>query len=199
MSMLDGVSQCWWLSEDCVVNWDAWAAVGTVAAVFAAVLAPSIQRALVRRKANALFALAFRGDIINVRIRLESIRDAYPMRDRDGAAWAVETLLAQNDAHREDFLERAKWLDILTSREVDLTRWPAVDLDLAAKVVLAMEAVRHFQSGAIVLAHPGEDRNWENMLDTIARVLDQALVDVIVADDATVDAMKSLPRKTRVE
>lgn len=40
MSMLDGVSQCWWLSETCAVNWDAWSAVGTVfAAVVALVLA----------------------------------------------------------------------------------------------------------------------------------------------------------------
>lgn len=31
MSMLDGVSQCWWLSRDCVVWWDAWAvAVGLI-------------------------------------------------------------------------------------------------------------------------------------------------------------------------
>jgi hypothetical protein len=33
MSMLEGVSECWMLSRTCVVNWDAWAAVGTVSAV----------------------------------------------------------------------------------------------------------------------------------------------------------------------
>ncbi|RZA28801.1 MAG: hypothetical protein EOP02_06365 [Proteobacteria bacterium] len=29
MGMLDGVSQCWWLSKACEVNWDAWAAIAT--------------------------------------------------------------------------------------------------------------------------------------------------------------------------
>ncbi|PPU41205.1 hypothetical protein [Xanthomonas arboricola] len=38
MGMLDGVSQCWWLSKNCVVNWDAWAAIGTLAAVAVALL-----------------------------------------------------------------------------------------------------------------------------------------------------------------
>jgi len=33
MSMLDGVSQCWWLSKTCVVNWNAWSAAGAIAAV----------------------------------------------------------------------------------------------------------------------------------------------------------------------
>lgn len=38
--MIDGVSQCWWLSDTCVVNWDAWSAIGTgFAAVVALVIA----------------------------------------------------------------------------------------------------------------------------------------------------------------
>ncbi|MBB3822273.1 hypothetical protein FHT03_001044 [Xanthomonas arboricola] len=32
MGFLDGVSECWWLSSNCVINWDAWSAIGTVAA-----------------------------------------------------------------------------------------------------------------------------------------------------------------------
>ncbi|MCW0370899.1 hypothetical protein [Xanthomonas sacchari] len=37
MSLFDGASECWWLSKSCVVNWDAWSAVGTLLAVFVAV------------------------------------------------------------------------------------------------------------------------------------------------------------------
>ncbi|MCC4613619.1 hypothetical protein LL963_16230 [Xanthomonas campestris pv. esculenti] len=37
MGMRDGVSQCWWLSKNCVVNWDAWSAVGTLLAVCVAI------------------------------------------------------------------------------------------------------------------------------------------------------------------
>ncbi|MGV6491331.1 hypothetical protein ACTUVK_000494 [Stenotrophomonas rhizophila] len=32
MSMLDGVSQCWWLSRSCAVDWNAWASIATAAA-----------------------------------------------------------------------------------------------------------------------------------------------------------------------
>lgn len=36
MSMLDGISQCWVLSENCVIWWDAWAAIGTIGATVVA-------------------------------------------------------------------------------------------------------------------------------------------------------------------
>lgn len=193
--MRRGVSECWWLGTTCAVNWDAWSAVGTVSAVFVAVLAPSIQRAFSRRKANGLFALAYRADVINAQLRLENIRRDYPMRERDGARWAVETLLANEGPHRDGFLERAKWLDVLSRREVDLTKWPAVDLGLAAKVVVGIESVRHFQVGAVVLADPADDRDWGRMLDSVAEVLDQAIVDIEVAEVALRQAVNKLPRK----
>lgn len=189
--------RCWPLGEKCEVNWDAWAAAGTVLAVFVAVFAPSIQRAFVRKKANALFALAFRGDLLNVKIRLTSLRDAYPMEDRDGVAWAVERLLSEEESNRQDFLARAQAMSVLTDREVDLTRWPAVDVGLAAKVALAIESVRHFQVGAAILSSPGEVRDWDSILKTMAEVLDRAIGDVEAADEATVKAMRPLRKEQR--
>lgn len=38
MSMLDGVSQCWWLSSACRVDWAAWAAIAAGFAALAALL-----------------------------------------------------------------------------------------------------------------------------------------------------------------
>jgi len=189
--------RCWPLGEKCEVNWEAWAALGTVLAVFAAVLAPSIQRAFVRKKANAVFALAFRGDLLNVLIRLNSLREAYPMGDRDGAALAVEQLLSEEASNREDFLSRAKYMNLLTDREVDLTRWPAVDVGLAAKVALAIESVRHFQVGAAILGRPGDVQDWESMMKTMAEVVDRAIGDVESAEKATVKAMKPLLKAQR--
>lgn len=187
--------RCWPLGEKCEINWDAWAALGTVLAVFAAVFAPSIQRAFVRKKANAVFALAFRGDLLNVLIRLNSLREAYPMGDRDGAAWAVEQLLSEEASNRDDFLSRAKYMNLLTDREVDLTRWPAVDVGLAAKVALAIESVRHFQVGAAIVGRPADVRDWEWMMKTMAEVLDRAIGDVEAAEKAAVKAMKPLSKK----
>lgn len=51
MSIVDGVSQCWWLSPTCVVNWNAWAAIGTFAAAGAALLIAGAERR--RRQADA--------------------------------------------------------------------------------------------------------------------------------------------------
>lgn len=189
--------RCWPLGEKCEVNWDAWAAAGTVLAVFVAVLTPSIQRSFVRRRANAMFALAFRGDVLNVKIRLTSLREAYPMGDRDGVAWAVERLLSEEESNREDFLARAQAMNLLTDREVDLTRWPAVDVSLAAKVALAIESVRHLQIGAVILSRPGEVEDWDSILKTMAEVLERAIVDVEAADEATVKAMRPLRKEQR--
>lgn len=36
MSMLDGVTQCWVLGPDCLADWDAWSAVGTILAAVVA-------------------------------------------------------------------------------------------------------------------------------------------------------------------
>ncbi|WP_414615150.1 hypothetical protein [Stenotrophomonas pavanii] len=36
MSMLDGVTQCWVLGPDCLADWDAWSAVGTIVAAVVA-------------------------------------------------------------------------------------------------------------------------------------------------------------------
>lgn len=43
MSMLEGVSQCWWLSSTCSFDWDAVSAVGTVAAVAVALILAGAQ------------------------------------------------------------------------------------------------------------------------------------------------------------
>ncbi|MGE8282845.1 MAG: hypothetical protein ACN6PX_03135 [Stenotrophomonas lactitubi] len=197
MSMLDGVSQCWWLSKSCAVNWNAWAAIGTVAAVFAAIFGPSLQRMLIRRKANALFAFAFRGDVITVLVKLASIRDQFPIEKGHGAAWAAQELLRKDESARTDFMARARSLDVLTKRDLDMSKWPAVDLDLAAKLARAMESVRHFQMGAEVLATPEGDRDWELMFGTIDDALREALAYIDLAERALMEALVAMPKSRR--
>ncbi|WP_230112423.1 hypothetical protein [Stenotrophomonas lactitubi] len=196
MSMLDGVSQCWRLSDTCAVNWEAWAAIGTVAAVFAAVFAPVVQRWLVRKNANALFALAYRSDLLSSQIRLENVRNEFPF-DGDDVAWAVEAMLEKEGAARQRLLSLSRGLDLLTKREVDMTKWPAVDLNLAAKVVMAMESARHFQMGAELFAEPPPNRNWVEMTASVAGTLSSALKDVNDATDAVMSAARRLRRKRK--
>ncbi|HFF6004420.1 hypothetical protein [Stenotrophomonas maltophilia] len=157
MSMLDGVSQCWLLSETCVVNWDAWAAIGTVAAVFTAVFAPEIQRLLVRKKTNAMFALAYRTDLFAALDTVERLRSQYPFGQGTGEAFAAEALLLTDESFRAALTQDANALDVLMVRDVDLTKWPGVDVRLAAKVALAVETTRNLHKLYTNLAVAGRD------------------------------------------
>ncbi|MBH1617867.1 hypothetical protein I5U23_08015 [Stenotrophomonas maltophilia] len=176
------------------MNWNAWAAIGTVAAVFTAIFAPSVQRLLIRRKANALFALAYRGDVLTVLVKLASIRDRFPLHEEQGAAWAAQELLQRDESARMELLAKARSLDVLTKRELDMSKWPAVDLDLAATLARAMESVRHFQTGAEVLAVPEGDRNWELMFGTIDEALREALAMVDRAELSLMKALVAMPK-----
>lgn len=189
MSMLDGVSQCWWLSTTCSVDWDAWSAVGTLSAVVVALFGPSIQRRFVRRKANALFALAYRSSMVGAKGRLENLGTRFPLDPTEDAAWAVHSMLTQSGATQTNFMEICNRLDELTSREVDLTKWGAVDLDLAAKISVAIESAAHFQLGADTLAQYSDGRDWYRMMASVHAAQQRALHDVAAATDAIHEAL----------
>lgn len=152
MSILDGVSQCWWLSEKCVVNWDAWAAIGTVAAVFAAVFAPSIQRRLVRRRMNALFMAAYMHDLMDASASLKKIDELMPVGLDTDASLIFEASMREHRAAREHYYKEAfERLKGLAEREVDLSKWTSVDLHLATGVVLAIVTTKAVLTGASAL------------------------------------------------
>jgi len=58
--MLDGVTQCWWLSKTCEVNWGAWAVVVAVAALWIAVYTAVVTAA----SAAAVFWLGFKANAV---------------------------------------------------------------------------------------------------------------------------------------
>lgn len=167
MSMLDGVSQCWWLSSACLVNWDAWAAVGTVAAVFAAILAPAIQRRFVRVKANALFALAYQTDITKAAVRMDSLRKQFPLSPESDAAWQVHSSICKGAPSQKKYVALIQGLDALTTREVDITKWASVDLDLAASIAVAIESLKHFQFAAMTIAQTPSRDNWKDLMRSV--------------------------------
>ncbi|MEA9738644.1 hypothetical protein VDF74_06520 [Xanthomonas campestris pv. raphani] len=151
MGMLDGVSQCWWLSENCVVNWDAWSAIGTVAAVFAAVLAPAIQRRFVRRKSNALFLFSYMSDVVDALACLRRLDSGWPIKKDVSNAEQVAAAM-QIKGNQELFAaEMKKAAGRLAAREVDPAKWPAVDVELAASMVMAIESVKAVLVAATVI------------------------------------------------
>jgi len=190
MSMLEGVSQCWLLSETCVVNWDAWAAVGTVAAVFAAVFAPSIQRRLVRRKVNALFAMAYQRDVSAAKARLELLEQAFSLDPNSDSAWAVHSAIQLGGSSQAHFLQMCQRLEHLAKRDVDIAKWGAVDLDLAAHVAAAIESVKGFASGAELLATTRPDDGWKELMEAVYQARNRAAEDLKRAIDSINEAVR---------
>lgn len=190
MSMLDGVSQCWLLSQTCVVNWNAWAAVGTVAAVFTAIFGPALQRRLVRQKANALFGVSYQSDLITASVRLAALSQDFPLNPDTDSAWAVHADITGQGRHRTEFIERCASLDCLGKREMDLTKWPSVDLELAAKIAVAIECVRTFQRVGKAVACAPDGDGWHAHMTTAHALYQQADVHVTAAGLAASRAVR---------
>lgn len=191
MSMLEGVSQCWWLSETCTVNWEAWSALGTVAAVFAAVFAPSIQRRLTRRKINALFGMAFQRDIATVKARLMSLSMRFPLDPNRDTAWAVHSAIQLGGKSQPEFLKALDVLQAFAAREVDVSKWGAVDLDLAAKVAALTVSLKAFIHGAEVLATTSPDDGWKGFMEALHVAEQRARRDTELALAAVNSAVES--------
>lgn len=190
--MHEGVSECWWLSRSCEVNWDAWAAIGTVAAVFTAVFAPTIQRLLVRKKANAMFALAYRTDLFSVLSSVQELRRQYPFGSGNGDAFTAEAMLLTDEQFRVGLIADADALDILTARDVDLTKWQGVDVRLAAKVALAIETTKNLHMLYVNLAVAGRNGDagpFFHVAEHIGKLAEKHLSD---ADRAVVRALRPL-------
>lgn len=195
MSMLDGVSQCWWLSETCVVNWNAWAAIGTVAAVFTAVFAPTFQRLLIRKRANALFALAYRADLFSALGTVRRMRRKFPFGMNTAEAHAAEGLLHTDEAFRKNLATEAKELESLASREVDLTKWQGVDIGLAAKVALAIETTKHLHTvyvTMVAVVDQGDETDYSVLAEFVSEVAERHLYH---ADSFAVRALRPITRQ----
>lgn len=188
-SMREGVSQCWLLSARCVIDWEAWAAIGTVGAVFAALFGPAIQRRVVRKKANALFGIAYQNDLIAAKVRLETLERTYPLDPNADDAWAVHEA-ATNGNTRATFLAVCNSLDPICQRDVDLTKWPAMDFELAAAVAVAIQRTREFREGAMLLANQHEHRDWHDFMGVVHKAFQAALEAVQTAASSVKQARR---------
>jgi hypothetical protein len=183
---------------DCVVWWDAWAAVGTVLAVLTAIFGPSIQRRFIlRRKANAVFAATYRSDTLKAKIFLDSLVKNYPIStDAEGAA-EVEAQLKDSAEERQLFEQYAERLSCLADREVDGSKWPAADLDLILAVAHAVQSAKDVvHLGQHVNSSSAEDRDWATMNPVFRNTMIDSQEDIDFADALLAKATK-YPAATR--
>lgn len=192
MSMLDGMSQCWWLSQTCVVNWDAWAAVGTCAAVLVALFAPAIQRLAVRRRVNAMFAIGMKADLFSAMNHLEELNNRFRFGSDSDEDWDEHRSVVKGGARADELQAFVQALAPLSEQEIDLTKWSVVDLRLASKVALAIASLKDFRSIAVWAGSIVEDDDWERTSKLLQRALLRASIDVVEANRAAASAAKHI-------
>lgn len=197
MGMLDGISQCWWLSKTCAVNWEAWAATGTVLAVFVAILAPAIQRRFfLRKKANAVFAVSYWADIVTGRIAIERILTEFPLNENGPVRSDLERKLKANQEDRLSFRTFTEKLAPLCSRELDGSKWPAVDLDIVLAVAEAIHAAGDIvRVGNVMVDGNTEKRDWPTMLTLFRENIDDSLHAIRAAEKHLIKVRNGPRRK----
>lgn len=192
MSMLDGMSQCWWLSPTCVVNWDAWAAVGTCAAVLVALFGPAIQRLAVRRRVNAMFAIGIKADLLSAMNHLEEMRRRFSFGTDSDESWYEHRSIIKGGVRADELQSFVQALAPLAEQDIDLTRWSVVDLRLASKVALAIASLKEFRRIAVWVGSIVEDDDWERTSNSLRRALLRASFDVVEANVAAARAAKHI-------
>lgn len=144
--------RCGPLGPSCEVNWDAWAAMGTMAGVLTALATPWIRDWVLQEKVDGIFALAFQAMLSHSATRLWTMREQFPLGYEDASSGEMEAHVMANVAERVRIGELAYELTIAGKREVDLTRWPSVSPGLAHSVAAAIYAIENFgrcaQAGA---------------------------------------------------
>ncbi|WP_423159362.1 hypothetical protein [Stenotrophomonas geniculata] len=175
MSFFDGISECWWLSEACVVNWDAWASIGTVAGVITALSVPAIKRFFASRRVSAIFAAAHVTELEAAETAVRDFRVAYSFAPPP-AGTADSRIALKND------LEFTKAADALVGAlastcaiEVDLSKFPDVGTVLAADVSRSVYFAKYISTLARMLNFDRsdvEDGDWVKFCDAFHQNLD---------------------------
>ncbi|MGW8276038.1 hypothetical protein [Xanthomonas axonopodis] len=138
--------RCWPLGPSCEVNWDAWAAMGTMAGVLAALFAPFVRDYFLRKKASRLFAITYDQVLSAIELQIEEIC-AHPSYAGQNSVITDAWVRVDDDAQKE-LRNRAVRLQLATEIDVDVTKWPGLDMHLALEVVYAITDARR---SAVVL------------------------------------------------
>lgn len=137
MSVLDGLSECWWLSSTCSLDWDAVASVGTVVGVLVALFAPVVRRALTGRKVDTIFVAAHMSELRGIRAKIRRLHRTLNALEFDEDGDTVTLSSANSRFVKEVAMECLAFKPGV----VDLARYPGLDLHLASIVTRGMYEV----------------------------------------------------------
>ncbi|MDG9763971.1 hypothetical protein ACT6SE_07205 [Stenotrophomonas sp. LC732] len=185
MSFSDGISECWWLSETCVVNWDAWASIGTVAGVVTALSVPAVKRFFASRRVSAIFAAAHVTQLEAAQAAIRNFSSAYSFAAPSTGS-ADKRLVLKSDAGLAKAAEAlVENLASVRALEVDLSKYPDVGTLLAADVSRSLYFVSYISKLAGLLQYDRssvEDEVWIKFCVAMNRNLGDGLA---VLDHAT--------------
>ncbi|KAA9003513.1 hypothetical protein FJU31_04205 [Stenotrophomonas cyclobalanopsidis] len=185
MSFSDGISECWWLSETCVINWDAWASIGTVAGVVTALSVPAVKRFFASRRVSAIFAAAHVTQLETAQAAIKNFKSVYSFAAPSGEA-IDKRLALKNDAGLVEAAEALiENLAPVRALEVDLSKYPDVGTLLAADVSRSLYFVSYISKLAGLLQFDRsrvEDEVWIKFCVAFDRNLSNGLA---VLDHAT--------------
>lgn len=192
MEWIDGVSQCWWLSKTCAIDWDAWSSIGTMLGVLTALLGPAVRRFFASRRVSAIFAAAYAPDLSDSVYRIKEFRKAYSFSDNGREGGAARIALKDDKELQTAALALASDLGRLTSAEVDLSKFPDVNTVLAADVSRSVFFAREISrlAGLIELVNDQVTvDDWNKFCDAFERNLDDGLAVIEHAAKATRNAL----------
>ncbi|MET3149102.1 UNVERIFIED_ORG: hypothetical protein ABIC77_000296 [Stenotrophomonas geniculata] len=130
-----GMSPCMEPGIDgCVVWWDAWAAIGTSAAVAVALLTPLVRQRLNSRRLNAIIALQFGDEIAMASATLKILADHYPVGKEDYRRTGER--LSLDAEYRNAMAGGVRWLKRLGDASLDFGQLPE-GAELKAVVIFA--------------------------------------------------------------
>lgn len=130
--------RCWPLGPTCEVNWDAWAAIGTMVGVLTALAAPWIRDFALRRKADAVFALAYKKSMLDGVLAVSK----FERRFREDPSEKIDS---ESGEALRDFKAITDELLLVAAQDLDVSRWPAVSQGLAHSVAEALYLLRQFE------------------------------------------------------
>lgn len=106
-AMKDGISQCWLVSEHCVIDWDAWSAIGTLLAVIAALRIANVDKVRRWAEADARAGVAYARLLVPIQSWTDNISLYAHLLQTDASACLSDAATAYSTQVPESVLQAA--------------------------------------------------------------------------------------------
>ena len=144
---------CWPPNGRCIVNWEAWAAVWTALGVLTALFAPVARRLAVRRRADAMFALAYVHHLQSASVAADRLAREYPLGSDTGLGKQLKATFPPDAETKQLLASCGQDIEALAKQVVNLAQWPPeVSIKLAHRIATSIVAAKRLVQGLEAIA-----------------------------------------------